>query len=250
MNTTISPGQAATSTNKTLWVAVSVLGVAVLAMGAALLRSQNQPAEAHTAALPAVTQPAVAASGSAATADVAKLPAPITPTKIQQNHAPAHTNQAHAAIKNKANPGLDAMPQPVFTDKPQVVHPQTPEPAVAHAPIPAKPVCANCGTVESVTPVERDGVGGGAGAMMGGVLGAVVGNQVGDGTGKALATILGAVGGGMAGNAVEKKMKKVTHYEVLVRMQDGSTRTVQQTTPSVVGGQVTVDGDTLHSANR
>ena len=31
----------------------------------------------------------------------------------------------------------------------------------------------------------------------------------------------------MAGNAVEK-MKKVTHYEVTVRMEDGSTRTVVQ----------------------
>ena len=102
----------------------------------------------------------------------------------------------------------------------------------------------------SVTPVERDGAASGVGVVAGGVLGAVVGNQVGGGDGKTLATILGAVGGGMAGNAVEKKMKKVTHYEVTVRMEDGSSRTVQQSTPASVGAQVTVDGNTLTRVTR
>jgi outer membrane lipoprotein SlyB len=108
-------------------------------------------------------------------------------------------------------------------------------------------MCAHCGTVESVTPFEVEGTGGGAGAIAGGVLGAVVGNQIGDGTGKALATILGAVGGGMAGNAVEKKMKKVTHYDVTVRMDDGSHRTLRQTSPTSVGSQVSVNGDSLQA---
>jgi outer membrane lipoprotein SlyB len=49
----------------------------------------------------------------------------------------------------------------------------------------------------------------------------------------------------MAGNAVEKKMNKVTHYEVTVRMDDGSHRVVRQTTPAAVGSQVTVNGDNL-----
>ena len=142
---------------------------------------------------------------------------------------------------------------PVANDRPQVVHPQRPEPAVARPPEPVvqhKPICQNCGTVERVTPIEQDGVGNGLGAVAGGVLGAVVGNQMGDGTGKALATILGAVGGGMAGNAIEKKTKKVTHYEIIVRMDDGSTRALQQSTPSMVGSQVVLDGETLRALNR
>ena len=40
------------------------------------------------------------------------------------------------------------------------------------------------------------------------------------------ATILGAAGGAYAGHQVEKQVKKVTQYEVVVRMDDGSTRIV------------------------
>lgn len=114
----------------------------------------------------------------------------------------------------------------------------------------AKPVCVNCGTVESVTPIQRDGTAGGIGAVTGGVLGAVVGNQVGGGNGKTLATILGAVGGGFAGNTVEKKMKKETVYQVQVHMEDGSTRTLEQGTPTLVGAKVIVEGNTLQPASR
>jgi outer membrane lipoprotein SlyB len=131
-----------------------------------------------------------------------------------------------------------------------VVLPQNPEPAVARATAPARVLCATCGKVESVTPVELEGPGSGAGAIAGGVLGAVVGNQVGGGDGKTLATILGAVGGGMAGNAVEKKMKKITQYDVTVRMDDGSSRTLRQSTPATVGSAVVVNGDTLQPASR
>lgn len=114
----------------------------------------------------------------------------------------------------------------------------------------SRPICASCGTVESVTPIQRDGTGSGGGAIAGGVLGAVVGNQVGAGNGKTLATILGAVGGGFAGNTVEKKMKKETVYQVRVRMEDGSTHTVEQSTPATVGAKVMVEGNTLQSASR
>lgn len=114
----------------------------------------------------------------------------------------------------------------------------------------SQPICANCGTVESVTPLQRDGSAGGVGAVAGGVLGAVVGNQIGDDNGKTLATILGAVGGGFAGNTVEKKMKKETVYQVQVRMEDGSTHTVEQSTPATVGAKVIVDGNSLQAASR
>ncbi len=112
-----------------------------------------------------------------------------------------------------------------------------------------RPVCTSCGTVESVTPVQRAGQTNGVGAVAGGVLGAIVGNQVGSGNGRAVATVLGAVGGGYAGNAVEKNVKKVTAYQVRVRMEDGSTRTIEQSQPASVGARVTVDGSTLRSTD-
>jgi outer membrane lipoprotein SlyB len=256
MNTSVSPTQT-TGSNKTLWAAIAVLGVAVLAMGATLIRIQSQPTEPRTAVLEHPTAvlasapvsapssaPLAQASAPAMAPAMQKPPvnqavAPHKPAVLTSNRTAAHTQQAHATTNSGANEVFlpSASPKPV--------RPQNPEPAVARPPEPVKAICETCGTVERVTPVDVPGTGSGTGAIAGGVLGAVVGNQIGDGTGKALATILGAVGGGMAGNAVEKKMNKVTHYEVTVRMDDGSHRVVRQTTPAPVGSQVTVNGDNL-----
>ena len=130
------------------------------------------------------------------------------------------------------------MPEPV----PAVVHP---------APVQvAKPLCVNCGVVESVVPLQREGTGSGLGAVAGAVVGGVLGNQVGGGDGKTAATVLGIFGGSIAGNAIEKKMKKDTAYEVRVRMEDGSSRSVEQTVPMTVGTRVLVDGTTLQPIGR
>ncbi|MBI5783512.1 MAG: glycine zipper 2TM domain-containing protein [Gammaproteobacteria bacterium] len=97
--------------------------------------------------------------------------------------------------------------------------------------------CPNCGVVESVKLVEVKGGGSGAGAVAGGLVGAVVGNQVGAGRGKTLATVAGAAGGAYAGNEIEKSMKKTAHYQITIRMNDGSVRTVtQQSDPGVHAG--------------
>lgn len=112
-------------------------------------------------------------------------------------------------------------------------------------PPPPQTVCAQCGTVVAVTPVERDGAPSGAGAVAGALLGGLLGNQVGGGTGKTLATVAGAVGGGYAGNTVEKRMKKVTVYLVDVRMEDGSGRRVEHASPVSVGARVKVNGNAL-----
>jgi outer membrane lipoprotein SlyB len=214
MSATSASAKSSSTVNKPLWAAVSVLGVAVLALGATLIYVQTRPEEPRLAVLSAAAPaPTVAASTS-----TAALPAPLdsgkaaTPKKVTHNTSkPVATNATgHQAI--------------------------TPAP---------RAICANCGTVESVTPIQRDGTAGGVGAVAGGVLGAVVGNQVGGGNGKTLATILGAVGGGVAGNTVEKKMKKETVYQVQVRMEDGSSRTLEQAVPAMVGAKVIVDGNTL-----
>jgi outer membrane lipoprotein SlyB len=95
------------------------------------------------------------------------------------------------------------------------------------APAPYAASCYDCGTVESVRPVETTGTASGGGAVLGGIVGGVVGSQVGGGDGKKAATVAGVVGGALAGNAIEKNMHK-TSYELVVRMDDGRQLTVVQ----------------------
>ncbi len=106
-------------------------------------------------------------------------------------------------------------------------------------------VCANCGVVVSINPVEAEGKGSGLGVIAGGVLGGLLGNQVGNGTGRDLATVAGAVGGAFAGNKVEKKVKKTTSYDITVKMDSGGTRTFNQVTEPglVVDQRVKIEND-------
>lgn len=85
--------------------------------------------------------------------------------------------------------------------------------------------CSACGVVEAVNVVEVKGDGNYLGTIGGGIIGAALGNQVGGGNGKTLATIAGAVGGAFAGRAMEGQVRKTTHHEVLVRLQNGGTQT-------------------------
>ena len=51
-------------------------------------------------------------------------------------------------------------------------------------------------------------------------------------------TILGAAGGALAGNEIEKNVKKHYSYRVTVRMDDGSFRTLSQSSaPAVAVGE-------------
>jgi hypothetical protein len=93
------------------------------------------------------------------------------------------------------------------------------EPRLVVLPDTATPVCANCGSVEAVTPVQGDGIAsGGAGSV--------------------------------AGNRLAKKIKKEPAYQVLVRMEDGTVRTLEQSTAPTPGARVIIDGNTLQSASR
>ena len=128
--------------------------------------------------------------------------------------------------------------------------------APQHAKVPATPApstkvavaCANCGVIESVVAVQRKGQGTGVGAVAGGVLGAAVGNQMGHGNGRAAMTVLGAVGGGLAGNEVEKRARSETVFQVRVRMEDGTVRTLEQIHAPAIGERVIVQGNTLKAA--
>lgn len=242
---TLQPGQqpASSGNTKPLWAAVGILGAAVLAMGGTLLYRQSPPAPPATVAAvtattatavpqyPMARQPAAQASMNLAD-DLAEKPAAVA--KPVPALLPAPVRQVSKPVHAPA-------PQPRYSSASPTY--STP----AHAA--AAPVCAVCGSVESVTPVERSAkpAGVGVGTVAGGVLGAVLGNQVGHGNGRAAATILGAVGGGFAGNAIEGKVRRETVYQVGVRMDDGSRRMVEVAHAPAVGSPVTVDGATLRT---
>lgn len=96
--------------------------------------------------------------------------------------------------------------------------------------VPAIAKCAACGVVESVRETSTRGSGSGLGAAGGAVVGGLLGNQVGGGRGQDVMTVVGAVGGAVAGNQIEGRMKTTQGFEINVRLNDGSMRTVQQST--------------------
>ena len=149
--------------------------------------------------------------------------------------APAALMATNAAAQETAPAA--AAPKPVHTQRGQV---QAPAP-VLHSAAP----CATCGKVESVNAVKQKGEGTGLGAVGGAVVGGLLGHQMGGGNGKKVTTVLGAVGGGVAGNEVEKHARATTVYQVKVRMEDGSLRTITQNSAPAVGQKVTVEGSTL-----
>jgi len=101
--------------------------------------------------------------------------------------------------------------------------------------------CDDCGVVESVRTMVREGEGSGVGAVAGGVVGGILGNQVGGGNGRTAMTVVGAGAGAYAGHEIEKNMKRSETYEIRVRMSDRSIRTFRSDKLDVgVGQRVTV----------
>jgi outer membrane lipoprotein SlyB len=89
----------------------------------------------------------------------------------------------------------------------------------------AQAACPRCGTVTDVRTVKIKGEGSGGGAIAGGILGGVLGHQVGSGRGKDVATVAGAAGGAFVGHQTEKEMKSTTRYQVIVKLDDGTSKT-------------------------
>jgi outer membrane lipoprotein SlyB len=106
---------------------------------------------------------------------------------------------------------------------------------------------ATVGEVSSVEAITERPKGTGAGAVVGGVLGGVLGHQVGDGNGQKVATAAGAIGGAVLGNKVERdRNEKVVGYRVQVRLDNGETRTFQESNSGLrVGDRVRVDAGQL-----
>lgn len=139
------------------------------------------------------------------------------------------------ATAASSTPPPAAAPAQVMPAVEPVAKPRKHHTAVSPAPTSARSssaraTCADCGVVAAVNEVMVEPEGSGVGAVAGGVVGGVLGNQIGKGNGRTVATVLGAVGGAVAGNAIEKSVKKTKRYDVVVRFDDGTTRTFSSTT--------------------
>lgn len=186
----------------------------------------------------AVRQPA--ATDSAAEVRTAAMAAQaLAPSKAAADEKAAIDDGGDKPAPKEVTKPAPAKPAQRPAAKPQA---STAAPAQAAPAERVAAVCSTCGVVEAVTAFEQKGEGTGIGAVAGGVLGGVLGNQVGGGNGKKAMTVLGAVGGGMAGHEIEKRQRATTMYSVKVRMEDGTLRTVTQSTAPTVGQKVTVEG--------
>ena len=123
---------------------------------------------------------------------------------------------------------------------------QVTQAAPVQAPAP-RPICGNCGVIEAITENTVAGAGTGIGGIGGALGGAVIGKQFGKGRGSDALAILGAIGGAVAGHQVEKSVRSTKVYEVRVKMEDGSTRSMTQASPPAWrnGDRVRVDGNSI-----
>jgi len=188
------------------------------------------------------TQPAKPAEEPLKSAAAAQ-PAETAPVATVAESKPADRPPVHKAAVRHAKPAVTkpaAEPVRTVKDEAPVTVAQNAPPAgygppPGYAPPPAveppKPLCHDCGVIESVREVEKKGQGSGLGAVAGGVLGGVLGHQTGGGRGKDVMTVLGAVGGAVAGHQVEKNVKSTKSYEIMIRFDDGSSRLITQDNP-------------------
>ncbi len=195
-------------------IAVTVFSaVGVAALTGVLPHSVGSSKEAAPAAL--VTAPDISASG--AVPGAAEKPAdeigPMPPAAPASTPKPAKKHVARASAPRPA----PAVPSQDFGEAPRT----------AQAPVEAPKPAGILGVVESVReiskPAEKSN---GVGPIAGGITGAVVGNQFGHGTTKSVLTILGAAGGALAGKEIEQNVRSTKHWEITVRLDDGSYRTM------------------------
>jgi outer membrane lipoprotein SlyB len=162
--------------------------------------------------------PAAAASVPAAPIAAASPPVASPPVALAPAPAPAPARTVVAqndtrASRHEAPRRTQPLPPRADRDDGTAYDPPARQQRVAAA------TCSNCGIVESFDQVKVQGLGG----------------------------VVGAVGGGLIGNAIEKHQRTTTAYDVHVRMDDGSLRTVRQATPPSLGSKVRVEADGLHS---
>ena len=195
-------------------ILLSAVGIGALVMNHS--SATPSPYDAPTAAQAplARTQPQPQQTAPEQPASIAPAPARVassTPTyhrPIAQPHTPSYGSPT-------SGPNT-----PVYDNPP---------------PVAQAAVCHNCGVVDSIHDLKVKGQGTGVGGVGGAVVGGLLGNTIGAGRGKALATVAGAVGGAFAGNAIEKQVRAEVEHQMVVRLNDGTTRTFTQTAPFAFG---------------
>lgn len=181
-------------------------------------------------------------------------PAPLVSSEVQKpiEHAVTMPAPATPAAKPKPRPvARAAAPRP---PAPAPVATAEPLPPVAQAPaieaVKPAPLPGVGGVVESVKEVRQDGESTAIGPVAGGVIGAIAGHQIGGGRTRTVATAIGAGAGILAGKAIEKTARATKHWDVTVRLDDGSTKTISSDSePAWHAGERVrlVDGQLLKS---
>jgi outer membrane lipoprotein SlyB len=185
-------------------------------------RKENNAMQATASRLhPLLTLAAISVTVLSAVG-VASLTGMIPSSKSQENTLqlpsevlkPIEPAISHPVTKPAARKivALKAAPQPV---EPTVLVSETPK---------SQPLVGQLAVVESVREVKEPGDAKGVGAVAGGVVGGVLGNKL--GKGKGLVTILGAAGGAFAGHQIEKQARAEKRWEIALRLDDGSQRTL------------------------
>ena len=225
MNSTTTPNTSgAAGLPRAIWIGGGLMALTIIALATTLVVKGNNSDTAVTdsAVAPLVattTTPGAPTSQQSSVANDGKAPANESTKPV--HHATASTH--HESAKDNA-------------------------PVAQQQVAAAAPVCTTCGVVESYAAVQVQGKNNGVGAVAGGLGGALIGSKIAGRGNHTLGGAIGAVGGGLLGNAIETHERTSTAYDVHVRMEDGSVRTVRQATVPTVGQHVTVDGSTMKAA--
>jgi outer membrane lipoprotein SlyB len=204
---------------------------------------------------PGPTNPGTAERPLAAASQTTMPPIAIqqTVTLPQEKPKVAVTKQADSATPAVRRVASPAASRPVEAGAaPSIAVYPAPTPVVNTPPpitLAQAPICRECGVVEAMRTVPVEAKGGATGAVAGGVIGGYIGNQWGRGATRDIATVLGALGGAYAGNHIEKSIKEAKRYDLIVRFEDGSTRTFSSETPPAwqTGDRVKLQYGTLIS---
>lgn len=246
------------STHPMILVAATAVTIASFAAVASLAGwlpgSNNTPAAplAQVATAAPATLPAAPASEKTATLNIP------SGSSITVNPTEQRPLRRAAAPRKVETPAVAATPRPAPIYDAAPSYGKRGAMPVANTPVsdngiyvensrPTQSLCRDCGTIESVREIAQEGQGSGLGAIAGGVLGGLLGNQIGGGSGRKVATVAGVVGGAYAGHTVEKKTRSTQQYEITVRLDDGSLRTINETEKPAwhTGDRVRVSNDRI-----
>lgn len=235
----------------------SLVGIGAITGLIPTSRSQNTEVQQALAtaqpAPPAVAVPPARESAivTSAATETKAADKPVARKAVAKRASPVQPTTTPAAEPARA--ATESAPMTIAQNYPAPGMAPPPAPPVQPAPMmePAKPVCHDCGVIESVREVEKKGEASGAGAAVGGIAGGVLGRQTGNGRGRDVMTVLGAIGGAIAGHEIEKNAKKGRTYEIDIRFDDGTTRLITQDTAPVwrSGDRVRLLGGVITASN-